>query len=391
MSKQRKLKLPPGLRVRRGRIHYRFTVAGVEYAQTTGYTAIERNVTAASRKLEQARQAVEAGGSIKRLQPRRFSDAMRIFCDWKDGECREHPATATRVRTSMASLGKFFKGTMLHRITSGAIEGYKAWRRGAGIRDITIRHDLHAVSQLFQYAEKHQWAMGSPMANVKIPSDASARREHIVTPSEEQRYFEAARRKPVLYDVARLVLLTGMRPSEICGLLAPDVNVASREVVIRRGKTPAARRTITLPDEALEILGRRRVAACGGRLFWGERGGVKTLLNTLDDQHTKVIEAIAKQEGAEEMDWVLYELRHTFATRLAQDGCPLPVLAAILDHTDLRVVGRYVHPSQEAQRAAMLHYSRSGICPTPPSEKTDFELSGRAGSALGTSRPERMK
>jgi integrase len=52
--------------------------------------------------------------------------------------------------------------------------------------------------------------------------------------------------------------------------------------------------------------------------------------------------------------FVLYSLRHTFATRLAERGAPLPVIAAILGHASLRCVHRYVHPSQAAMDAAVI-------------------------------------
>jgi integrase len=55
---------------------------------------------------------------------------------------------------------------------------------------------------------------------------------------------------------------------------------------------------------------------------------------------------------------VLYDLRHTFATRMVEAGCSLPALAAILGHAGLRMVMRYVHPQQEHKDAAMVRYEQ---------------------------------
>jgi site-specific recombinase XerD len=55
---------------------------------------------------------------------------------------------------------------------------------------------------------------------------------------------------------------------------------------------------------------------------------------------------------------VLYDLRHTFATRLAQAGIDLATLAAILG-SSIRLVHRYVHPTAEHKRAAMLPYEET--------------------------------
>jgi integrase len=55
---------------------------------------------------------------------------------------------------------------------------------------------------------------------------------------------------------------------------------------------------------------------------------------------------------------VLYDLRHTFATRMVEAGCDLPTLAAILGHSGLRMVMRYVHPTAQHQKEAMRKYEK---------------------------------
>jgi site-specific recombinase XerD len=59
--------------------------------------------------------------------------------------------------------------------------------------------------------------------------------------------------------------------------------------------------------------------------------------------------------------FVLYDLRHTFATRMAERGCDVMVLAKILGHANLRTVMRYVHIGQEHVEVAMLKYGESTV------------------------------
>ncbi len=44
---------------------------------------------------------------------------------------------------------------------------------------------------------------------------------------------------------------------------------------------------------------------------------------------------------------VLYDLRHTFATRMAMSGCDLVTLAALLGHSRIQMVTRYTHPVKQ--------------------------------------------
>lgn len=73
----------------------------------------------------------------------------------------------------------------------------------------------------------------------------------------------------------------------------------------------------------------------------------KLSLSTCENWHKKVCEATG-------VSCVIYDMRHTFATRFAGSGKSLATLAQILGHSSLRSVMKYVHPSQADQDRAML-------------------------------------
>lgn len=146
-----------------------------------------------------------------------------------------------------------------------------------------------------------------------------------------------------LHDIGRLMLLQGPRPSEVMSARVERSDVKRSEWMIAAGKSKAARRVLDLTPEA-------RVMAAGpdGFLFGGRKRG--TALSDGGNARKRVL-------AASGLAFVLYDLRHTFATRFAEatngDGV---ALAATLGHANLRAVMRYVHVWREHRRSQMQRF-----------------------------------
>ena len=380
------------LRERSGNWHYRFFAAGRTWTADTGLAATERNRNGALLAEVEARRLVSEGRPEQlKIQVKLFSDAADQFIEWAKGEHRETKATWKRLQGSMTSLKAYFKLRPLHTITVGQVQDYMSWRRlcpecsgegceacdqtGQGVKEITLRHDLHALAPLFRYGVNHNWCSANPVERVKMPSDADAVRIHVLTPAEELLYFgnceklaaelraQAARAKGLavaakqraaesfdcLHDIGRLMLLQGPRPSEVMAARTEHVDVARGEWLIAEGKSRAARRVLDLTPEARGILERRSMAAgADGFLFHGRKRG--TPVSDIGNAHQRVLE----RSG---LACVIYDLRHTFATRFAEaTGGDVVALAAILGHANLRTVMRYVHVSRDHRRAQMRRF-----------------------------------
>jgi integrase len=123
-----------------------------------------------------------------------------------------------------------------------------------------------------------------------------------------------------------------------------QVDLQRRYIRIVDSKTPNGNRKLRLRAESLEILSRLVQNSESKYLFCSERNARRKLsLSTIENWHVKVREKTA-------IPCVLYDWRHTFATRAAETGMSLAALARILGHgADLRSVMKYVHPSQDEQ------------------------------------------
>ncbi len=263
----------------------------------------------------------------------------------------------------MASCAEFFGKQILSMINPARVNEYKIWRLTEHkVKPVTVKHDLHNLSVLFQWAIEQDYARQNPVREVRKPSDKDAVRQHVLNDVEETLYFATAlsqfeievkgvkhRHGPFqdLYDVAYLILLQGMRPDEILTLRKADVDWGNGTLSVARGKTKAAKRTLTLTTDSKTILG-RRMASYGPWVFpSAKRPGQH--ITKLNGAHDKVCEKTG-------LSFVLYDLRHTFATRLAQVGVDAFTIAAILGHASTRVLQRYIHPTAGHQAEAMQRY-----------------------------------
>jgi integrase len=335
------------LRKANGKWHYRFQVDGLKVAETTGLADTRRNEPRARMMESQHRQAVSEGKwGLRRLEQITFSDASELFLAQIKLDHAAKPGTWKRVETSMSSLTAHFGKMLVSSVRLKDVEAYKSWRlTDHKVKEITCRHDLHALSKFFQWARKMGYCRENITEDVSIPSDADAIRMHVLSSEEEKLYFAHATGD--LHDSGRLLILQGTRPQELHSLEQADVDLARGVMHIQRGKTKAARRTLTLTSESKTILGRR----LDGKSRWVFPSPRKpgAHVGSLDGSHNRVL----KKTG---LAFVQYDLRHSFATRLAESGVDLPTLASILGHSSIRCVMRYVHPTEAHQREAMVKY-----------------------------------
>ena len=343
------------IRARNGKLEWRFEVNGHEYSHITDLDDTERNRIRAQRLEAKARELVLEGRAPElRLQIQTFSSAADSFIKWAEGEYSAHPNSWKRLCGSMTSAKVFFGRQPLSSVTRGSIENFKAWRRTEHkVREVTIRHDLHALSLLFQYGCKHNWCKGNPIREVEIPSDSAAVRIHVLSGAEEAKYFGAievlrqeklAHKRPKearglqdLCDLVTLMLNQGCRPEELRSLKQSDIDLERGYVTIQKGKSDAARRSLLLTNASRDVLS-ERLQTPGRWVFPSAKNPGEHI-----GQHQRLHSAALKKAG---VSFVLYDCRHTFATRAVERGMELPKLMAILGHSNLRSIMKYVHMTQ---------------------------------------------
>jgi integrase len=147
---------------------------------------------------------------------------------------------------------------------------------------------------------------------------------------------------PYALAAIALLLLTGARRGEILGLTWDRVNRERGLLHLAESKTGP--RVIHLNAAALAILARLPHVAGNPHVIVGERRGAH-LVNLTKPWH--VLRTVARLD-----DVRLHDLRHTHASVGAAAGLGLPMIGALLGHTQAATTHRYAHLAADPLRAA---------------------------------------
>jgi integrase len=140
----------------------------------------------------------------------------------------------------------------------------------------------------------------------------------------------------------RLLIFTGARKSEILGLHWRMVEFDRALLRLRDSKT--GEKVIYLSAPALQLLAELPRIAGNPHVLPGERSG-RHLINI-----EKTWRRVRHEAGLDDVR--LHDLRHSFAAIGAGAGLGLPVIGALLGHTETSTTARYAHLAADPVRAA---------------------------------------
>ena len=190
------------------------------------------------------------------------------------------------------------------------------------------------------------------------------------TADEAHAFLSAIKDDPV-FPMWRLVLATGLRRGELCGLRWRDLDLTTGQltvastrvvaagVVVGAPKTRAGSRVIALDAETVSVLALWRKRQAAERLVagpaWADTGLV--FVDALGEPpHPETVTRWWRTavEAADVPAIRLHDARHTAATLMLRAGIPVKVVSQRLGHADVAVTMRvYQHvTAQDDQLAA---------------------------------------
>ena len=140
-----------------------------------------------------------------------------------------------------------------------------------------------------------------------------------------------------LYPIVLTALNTGMRKSELLNLQWTDVDFDRREIAIRSHYDWHTKnydyRYVGINDKLLSVLS--NLPRNGEYVFTYAGKPIKDI--------KRAIATAYKEAGIDHQGQPLHILRHTFATRLIQEGVELEKIQQLLGHQDFSTTLQYAH------------------------------------------------
>jgi integrase len=236
-----------------------------------------------------------------------------------------------------------FGGHMLDMIKSSDVSGLHMKLRPT---PYLANRALALLRHMFTMAIRWQIVADNPASQVTPYREK--RRERFLSGDEITRLSQTLRalredgESPFVVAAIEFLLLTGCRVGEALSLRWEDVDVPRRQIRLPDSKT--GRRTVFISPPMERILTELPVLSDNPFVFCGSRSG-RPIVN-LRKPWMRVCDA-ADLEGVR-----LHDLRHTFASVAAMSGHGLPVVGALLGHSNANTTARYAHFADEALFAA---------------------------------------
>jgi integrase len=217
---------------------------------------------------------------------------------------------------------------------------------------IVANRVVSLLSTMFAIAIKHKMRTDNPARGIeRMPED---RRERYLSPDETARLMQTLDRHPgPSADAIRLLLLTGSRRMEVLRATWSQFDLDAGVWVKPAAATKQGKlHRVPLGQAALEVLHRMRAEA-DDRIARNRKMGriarvEPFLFPAIKGRRGKPMSSL---EGPWKMicteaglsDIRVHDLRHSFASILASGGASLPIIGAMLGHSQAATTARYAH------------------------------------------------
>ena len=242
---------------------------------------------------------------------------------------------ADMIKMSELIMAVIGETTLVKNIDLNKIDELVAYCKSQGNSDATINRKLSNLSKVLTYAVKRGIIDNKPSLEWKKEHKGRIR---YFSFEEERKMIELLRlwSYDEMADYVLFLMDTGLRRDEALRL-TPDDYLNGHIIVWEKSNTKNRKsRTVPLISRADKIVKARLNRE--GKLF-------KITKAQLKNRWARMRGNLGKSNDKE---FVLHTLRHTYASRLAQQGVSIQIIAELLGHSNTTITMKYAHLSVQS-------------------------------------------
>ena len=329
-----------------------------------------------ARQIEAAHKTSLAKGEVG-IRERKAAPTLQEFSErflkWVAVDRANKPQTVQFYKTRVRLLLGFepFKTAPIDQIDEALVASFLEWRKSCkrtkvirrknGVeyastnRPISvcgINRELAALRRVLHVAQEWKVIPSVPRIHL-LPGEKAS--ERVLTHAEEEIYLGTA--PSLLRAFATVAIDTGLGPEELLRMtwgnvhFRPAGNARFGYVHNPYGKQKRRKRDLPMTARVRDLLMLRFEAAGKpqqGYVFPSINGEGHLSYDTINSQHDRTVVRLNLAAPLR-----LYDLRHTYLTRLGESGADPFTIQKMAGHSSIIVSQRYVHPTPERVEEAV--------------------------------------
>ncbi len=342
-----------------------FVYQGKRFQESTGATS--KTVAKEYEKRRKAEMERAAAGLPTQQKAARIRTVNDVVGPYLAAYKVSHrPKSILFAEGRLEQVKKALGNVVLSDLTDDRVREYVRARQTDGISGRTINMEIGELSRAIGRTWRELWPRVKRLEERKDVGRALS--------AEEQKALLDGlknRRTPHLGTIVPLLLLTGMRAGEALSLTWRQIDLMDKTLRVGRAKTSnGTGRIIPINDDLTAVLATHRAWFVGEfgeplpthHLFpWGKPVPSDPTRHATDI--TWGWDELRKDTG---VSCRLHDLRHTFATHLAENGVSESTMLALMGHMSRAMLERYSHIRMTAKRDAV-----AGVVLRPKAKDSD--------------------
>lgn len=277
-----------------------------------------------------------------------FQDMMNNYLE----EYSSRKGSKDRDQVSLKHLVPFFGNKTITKITPKEVSQYKTLRRKEKAAPATVNRELALMKHAFNMARREwEWVKDNPVSMVSMEKEPPPRDRWL---TREEEAMLLAWSPGWLHRMIVFSVETGLRRGELVNLKWSDVQMQVRVIVVFGSKTKE-RRSVPLSQRAFQVLQNLRKQEETGEFVFVHTENMQVNVQTL----RTAFDVALKRSEIKDFHW--HDLRHTFASRLAQAGVDPYTIQRLMGHKSFVTTQRYAHHYVDSLRRGIAVLDEPGM------------------------------